>query len=138
MTGTIPTELGQLPLSALALHSNPFNSTFPTFITNLTRITYLNLFKTGMQGTLPSDVWKMQNLMDLTLSLNNFNGSIVLPYATLNLTRLRNVDLSRNRFTGFIPEALFFYNLSMLILSNNRFNGTLPPAIENKTWVQWY
>ncbi|KAI3702407.1 hypothetical protein L6452_28145 [Arctium lappa] len=53
------------------------------------------------------------------------------------LTQLITIDLSDNKFSGAIPNSLFFLpNLQTLILGSNSFSGVIPPSISNLRSIQ--
>ena len=81
---------------------------------------------------LPSDVWKLTNLTYLDLSRNQLSGSI--PPEIGNLTNLTYLGLYLNQLTGFIPPELGnLTNLTWLDLGNNGLTGSIPPEIGNLT-----
>ena len=79
----------------------------------------LDLSQSGLSGTMPQ-VPELIWLERLRLNNNNLGGAV--PSHLANLTRLRHVDLSNNRFTS-VPAAVFSYKLhaclASLLLRNN-------------------
>ncbi|XLT13520.1 hypothetical protein HN51_059210 [Arachis hypogaea] len=117
------------------------------------RVTEINLARLGLSGRIGGGLEKLQHLMVLSLSHNNFNGSITpsltlsstiqnlnlshngfsgqIPTSFLNMSSVRSLDLSHNSFSGHIPQSFFdSYNfLHYFSLSNNMFEGQIPSRI---------
>ncbi|XLS67832.1 hypothetical protein HN51_018855 [Arachis hypogaea] len=91
------------------------------------RVTEINLTGLGLSGRIGKGLEKLQHLMVLSLSHNNFNSSIT-PSLTLSST-IQNLNLSHNGFSGQIPTS--FLNMSSirsLDLSYNPFSGHIPQS----------
>ncbi|MCK7474172.1 MAG: hypothetical protein MZV49_12985 [Rhodopseudomonas palustris] len=81
LTGTLPSELGDLPsLEILHLQSNT------------------------LSGAIPTEFGALIALEELQLNANQFTGSI--PSQLGNLTALEILDLSSNTLTGSIPRVI--------------------------------
>ncbi|QHO11830.1 putative inactive leucine-rich repeat receptor-like protein kinase [Arachis hypogaea] len=117
------------------------------------RVTEINLVGLGLSGRIEKGLEKLQHLMVLSLSHNNFNGSITpsltlsstiqnlnlshngfsgqMPTSFFNMSSIRSLDLSHNSFSGHIPQSFFdSYNfLHYFSLSNNLFEGQSPSRI---------
>ncbi|KAK5795417.1 hypothetical protein PVK06_036683 [Gossypium arboreum] len=80
----------------------------------------------NIQGNIPSNLGKCQNLLLLGLSHNNLSGTI--PPEILGLSSLSIVlSLSSNSLTGELPvEVEKLKNLGLLDVSHNRLSGLLP------------
>ncbi|KAE8735476.1 Kinase protein with adenine nucleotide alpha hydrolases-like domain, putative isoform 2 [Hibiscus syriacus] len=99
----------------------------------------------GLSGTIDAATLSaLFRLRTLSFVNNNFNGPI--PDFN-NLTRLRSIYLSYNRFSGQIPGNALqgILRLSMMYLSKNRFSGripaslaTLPKLLELKLDGNWF
>ncbi|KAE8705674.1 Pollen receptor-like kinase 1 [Hibiscus syriacus] len=93
----------------------------------------LKLENMGLTGTIDAATLSaLSRLRTLSFMNNNFNGPI--PEFS-NLTRLRFVYLSYNRFSGHIPGNAFqgMVRLSKLYLSRNRFSGQIPASVATLT-----
>ena len=102
LTGTIPTELGNLTaLLRLFLNSNSLSGSIPTELGNLTNLTVLYLYNNQLTGTIPTELGNLTNLESLHLGGNSLSGSI--PTELGNLTNLRYFLLYDNQLTGTIP-----------------------------------
>ncbi|XLT05567.1 hypothetical protein HN51_044316 [Arachis hypogaea] len=117
------------------------------------RVTEINLVGLGLSGRIGKGLEKLQHLMVLSLSHNDFNGSITpsltlsstiqnlnqshngfsgqMPTSFFNMSSIRSLDLSHNSFSGHIPQSFFdSYNfLHYFSLSNNLFEGQSPSRI---------
>ena len=81
MTGTIPTELG-----------------------NLTKVSQLWLAHNQLTGTIPSELGNLTNVKELHLDDNRLTGAI--PAELAELSGLRQLFLADNQLTGCVPEGL--------------------------------
>jgi hypothetical protein len=89
------------------------------------RVSDVSLDGLGLTGKIGRGLQRLQQLKVLSLSRNNFSGSIS-PLLSLS-SGLRRLNLSHNSFSGSIPISLV--NMSscrFLDLSENSFSGTLP------------
>ncbi|KAI3850639.1 hypothetical protein MKW92_052842 [Papaver armeniacum] len=128
LTGTVPIELQHTSLTYLHLSHNNLNGSFPIFIQKF-------LFN----GSIPKDIFHLQKLQILDLSLNNFSGPI--PSNLGNLTRLASrvfqiygtqeagvqYELA-NKGTRSLFET-FDRSNSGFDLSCNNLNGNIPDEI---------
>ena len=117
----------------------------------------LDLYNTGLQGSIPPEIGTLSKLTFLFLQANNLTGN--LPLSLTNLTQLERfsiynnlisgsipnelgdlknlvrLDLGLNKLTGPIPSTLDIFtnlhNLKSLFLDSNQFNGSIPPKIGN-------
>ncbi|CAI5520787.1 unnamed protein product [Closterium sp. Naga37s-1] len=112
-------------------------STIPDVITNLTRLTSLDLGFIPVRGTLPASMGNMTNLQKLTI-MQVASGSI--PASFGNMASLQSLSISVSDYdttgdalTGPIPETFSnLKNLTSLDLTNNNIGpltdsiGTIP------------
>jgi Leucine-rich repeat (LRR) protein len=131
LTGTIPTELGNLSnLTRLSLSSNKLTGTIPTELGNLSNLTRLSLSSNQLTGTIPTELGNLSNLTRLSLSSNQLTGTI--PTELGNLSQLEYLRLSFNELTGTIPTELGnLSNLTDLLLNDNELTGTIPTELGN-------
>ncbi|CAA0817789.1 Leucine-rich repeat protein kinase family protein [Striga hermonthica] len=93
------------------------------------KVVMLNLTGRGLEGALAPDIGNLSHLRVLDLSKNRFFGPI--PPQLGQLTKLETLDLRDNEFTGRIPADLRgLKSLRHLLLSNNRFQGCIPVDIK--------
>ena len=97
-------------------------------ITANNRVSYLRLFDSGLNGTIPPELGNLSNLNDLILDENQLTGEI--PPELGNLANLRDLFLSYNQLTGEIPPELGnLANIEGLWLNDNHLTGVVPPGV---------
>ncbi|KAL4598215.1 hypothetical protein ACB092_11G044600 [Castanea dentata] len=145
LTGSLPTYNWSTPLESLTLSETEFSidlpylisnlkslkdllvggcnligSSYPTFLSNLTQITVLDISDNNFGGQCPWSLLNNTGLTFLDLSYNNFIGQ--LPEVTTKLTQILSSNNSSNsQLVNKIPS-----NLKYLSLSGNLLNGTIP------------
>ncbi|KAJ4802607.1 Protein Kinase-like protein TMKL1 [Rhynchospora pubera] len=107
--GSIPLELGNSPsLSEIDLGSNSFNGSLPPSIWNLCdQLVSVRLHGNRLSGSLPDPAGPnhtCDSLKVLDFGGNKLEGGF--PLFITKFTGLQELDLSANRFTGSVPEAL--------------------------------
>ncbi|XP_023753920.1 receptor-like protein EIX1 [Lactuca sativa] len=142
-------------LSDLDLSMNSFDSKFPDWVLNLTRLSSIDLSNCGFYGRVPLSLGELQNLRYLSLAINNkltasctqlFKGSWPkievldfasnklhgkIPAAIGNMTSLTSLDLFDNNVEGGIPGSIGkLCNLKFLSISGNNMTGSLPEVLE--------
>ncbi|KAG0608781.1 hypothetical protein M758_8G131800 [Ceratodon purpureus] len=136
LTGPIPPQLMDLALNILDLHDNGLNGTLEniTWISQASTTGYFPLVELDLSGNkftggFPNFPGSVQ-LRSLILARNQLEGTIKSDVFQ-NMTTIRTLDISDNRFTGPVPALDFFRNLNILNLSTNLFTGLspLPPFI---------
>ncbi|THG05590.1 hypothetical protein TEA_011699 [Camellia sinensis var. sinensis] len=129
--GSIPQEIGLLnSLNELALSNNNLTGSIPSSIGNLGNLTFLYLYNNPLSGSIPQEIGMLRSLVDLDLAMNNLTGSI--PASIGNLSQLTTLHLFRNQLSGSIPQEVgMLRSLVDLQLSNNNFTGSIPTSIGN-------
>ncbi|KZV24964.1 putative LRR receptor-like serine/threonine-protein kinase-like [Dorcoceras hygrometricum] len=101
------------------------------------RVTGLSLAGSGLLGSIPATLGRIEHLRFLNLSSNSINGSI--PSTLFRATELQILDISNNLIAGEVPELVGnLKNLRVLDLSDNALSGNLPrnlTALQNLTIV---
>ncbi|KAK4489630.1 hypothetical protein RD792_005442 [Penstemon davidsonii] len=128
LRGNIPLNtLSRLSeLQILSLRSNGINGTFPSDLLKLGNLIGLYLQYNDFHGPLPLDFSVWRNLSVLNLSHNYFNGSISSSIS--NLTHLTALSLANNLLEGDIPD-LNVPSLQYLDISNNNLTGVVPRSL---------
>ncbi|RYQ87290.1 hypothetical protein Ahy_B09g094769 [Arachis hypogaea] len=113
-------------LKVLSLVSNDFSSILPSWLFNLSHISYIDISKTSMHGQLPQTLPKFhQSIESLYLNDNDLDGPI--PDWLGQLDQLQVLALSHNSFCG--PISTILENLPPLLielrLHSNFFTGTV-------------
>src|SRR4051794_26722731 len=105
ITGTIPLALGKGNMIQLTLYHNKLTGIIP-------------------------DTLKNSNFYELGLAYNQLSGNI--PEWIGNSSRLENLSLNDNKFTGTIPQSIGGYiqrnPMGCVCLSDNQLSG---PVLEN-------
>ncbi|KAG4393286.1 hypothetical protein GLYMA_03G055300v4 [Glycine max] len=127
--GTIPNSLSNLTkLSYLDLSLNSFTGPMTLFSVPK-KLSHLGLSNNDLSGLIPSSHFEgMHNLFEIDLSYNSFTGSI--PSSLFALPSLQQIKLSHNKFSeldGFINVTSS--TLEILDISNNNLSGSFPAFI---------
>ena len=131
LTGSIPEQISNyMGLRQLDLSKNQLAFTIPSSLANLQKLEYfyaaLNNFE---PGEIPTFLYTMTNLKDLSLKATSRIGSI--PEAIGSLSQLTMLDLDSNDLVSSIPTAIGkLTSLEYLLLNRNMLQGTLPPDLE--------
>ncbi|TYH82236.1 hypothetical protein ES332_D02G045300v1 [Gossypium tomentosum] len=85
-----------------------------------TSLQTLSLYRCALIGSLPDHGWcDLRNLQVLDVSWNALEG--MLPHCFSNLTSLRELDISNNRFSGNLTPLASLTSLRAISLSSNHF-----------------
>ncbi|KAK4594576.1 hypothetical protein RGQ29_018312 [Quercus rubra] len=145
LTGSLPTYNWSTPLKSLRLSETGFPINLPNLISNLKSLKELYLSRCNFIGSSnPTFLSNLTQITSLDLSYNNFGGQC--PWSLLNNAGLTYLDLSHNNFIGQLPDlstnrtkvsssnsssnsqsvSQIPSNLVALWLSDNLLNGTIP------------
>ncbi|KAM7464316.1 hypothetical protein LguiA_032437 [Lonicera macranthoides] len=102
LAGPIPDLSNLTALKLLFLSYNHFSGDFPASLPSLFRLYRLDLSHNNFSGQIPATVNRLTHLLTLRLEDNRFFGSI----SDFNLPNLQDFNVSGNRFTGKVPDAL--------------------------------
>lgn len=90
----------------------------------------LHLAGNQFSGTIPDDIFELDQVQILFLNGNHFSGRI--PTQLAKLTSLTRVELFDNAFTGPLPTELgLLTNLAYLELQLNELSGTIPVEFQS-------
>ncbi|CAJ1965419.1 unnamed protein product [Cylindrotheca closterium] len=93
------------------------------------RITGIHLYHQSLIGSIPTEIGRLGNLLNLNLSGNDFGSSSPsLPFEMGQLTQLTHLDINNSNLTGTMPVGILdqMANLNYLNLKNNNLHGTFP------------
>ncbi|KAL5571744.1 hypothetical protein UlMin_021341 [Ulmus minor] len=121
LSGAIPDFFGSFSdLRILRLSGNKFSGAIPNSISSLApKLSYLELGNNLLTGKIPDFLGKFKALDTLVLSHNNLTGTV--PKSFTNLTKIFNLDLSRNNLVDPFPE-MKVKGIESLDLSYNNFH----------------
>ncbi|XP_059076992.1 putative leucine-rich repeat receptor-like serine/threonine-protein kinase At2g24130 [Cryptomeria japonica] len=139
--GNIPWEIGtRLPnLEYLSLWRNQLSGNIPSSLGNCSRLEVLLLNTNQLGGTVPIELGKLNFLTNLYLHTNQLvsdsSKSLGFLTALTNSSRLQEIYIGNNRFTGKLPPSIgqLSSNLNKLSLSGNMVSGNIPEQIVNLT-----
>ncbi|KAI8611360.1 hypothetical protein BC830DRAFT_1171945 [Chytriomyces sp. MP71] len=101
-------------------------SVIPYHIGRFTSLLHLEMKDCHLSLNFPKSLESLTKLSNLNVSRNNLCGPIPAP-TFAPLEHLQNLNLSSNRFTGIIPNILSrFISLQVLDLSRNSFTCKIP------------
>ncbi|XP_061342749.1 receptor-like protein EIX1 [Gastrolobium bilobum] len=130
-------------LSVLDLSGNPFDSSIPSWLFNMSTLTQLYL-SSSLRGLIPPMLvrWNLSKLQLLDLSSNYYlTGDITEMLEALLSCSNQSLEwlyLSSNQLTGKLPHSLGQFNsLHYLDLSNNSLSGSIPESIGQLTQMQF-
>ena len=108
LTGTIPSEIGQLTDSLKW---------------------FVSANNTQMTGSIPQEFYGLSNLVKFEVTSSGLSGTIS-PQIT-SLTKLRYLGLDENSFTSILPDLSSLSNLETVAVDKNSFEGGLPTNVQN-------
>lgn len=132
-------------LSVLDLSANPFNSSIPSWLFNMSTLTHVRLSSSSLRGLVPSRLggWNLCKLQNLDLSSNydlTVDMTEIIEALSCSNQSLEFLDLGYTKLTGRLPHSIGqFNNLYDLDLSGNsvnslsRLSGPIPASIGNLT-----
>jgi hypothetical protein len=127
-SGSIPGEIGQLPLQFFRIQGNMLTGSLPLTTNNINWLTTLQelwLHRNAFTGTIPMIVGSILPLLDLRLGDNQLTGTI--PGAIYNLSQLFRLSLRNNEFSGSMSSRIgLLTNLEIVELQFNALTGTVP------------
>ncbi|XP_039168701.1 receptor like protein 22 [Eucalyptus grandis] len=163
---TFPFWLSELAyLKVIGLQSNNFHGPIESHLSQLNFISLhiLDISNNNFKGEFPSNLLKRCHAMKVMvgqdklaylninelLGMTDYRLSISMTYVIQLMNKgskrdyakipdvLMAIDLSNNKFEGFIPKLIGDIKLlRMLNLSNNLFIGSIPPSLANLTVLE--
>ncbi|KAK4481169.1 hypothetical protein RD792_012050 [Penstemon davidsonii] len=115
-------------VTGLDLFNMGLQGTIANQIGNLSFLKYLNISNNSFSGQIPYEIGHLRRLRVLKISYNQLNGQIPLSFGSL--TNLERLVLRGNQLTEIIPWSIFnISSLEIIDLYKNQLSGTLPPSI---------
>lgn len=115
-------------LKKLDLYSNKISGRIPSELYKLDKLEYLNLSINQLNGGLSEDIGNLKNLRELGLMMNSLSGNI--PDIICTLTNLEGINLGDNNFSGSIPANIGnLKKLKALSLDSNGMTGEIPRSM---------
>lgn len=130
ISSSIPQQIGNLTALTSLRITNGVTGGIPKSLSSLQSLSFLDLHKNAMKGTLDVPCGALRELTTLALNGNRFTGKVP---STLSLCRkLQNLLLGNNRLSGTIPDIFTgLEDLRALDLSSNYLSGTVPASLAN-------
>ncbi|KAK2976487.1 hypothetical protein RJ640_002937 [Escallonia rubra] len=130
-------QLNTISLSDAGRHGNN-DAAVPKFLYRQHSLTSVKLHDISFSGK--SFLWLIGNNTELTtliLDDNFFTGPLQMP--SNPISKLSDMDISSNHFSGNIPEdiATSFPVLQVLIMSANSFTGTIPSSFGDMAYLAY-
>ncbi|PHT95453.1 hypothetical protein T459_03335 [Capsicum annuum] len=129
LNGTIPHCLGEMSgLEVLGLNNNNLSGTINTE----NKLIIINLYGNKLKGKVPTSLINCRYLKFLDLGNNELNDTFPSWLGGLLLTTEIIINLSRNRFEGYLPSIIGdLVGLHMLNQSHNGLEGIIPASLEH-------
>lgn len=86
ITGTLPSEIGNLELRELRAHFNQLEGTIPDALYNNVNMEIIRLDNNMLTGSISNMIGRLDGLLELRLSNNTFSGG--LPFTFYGLSKL--------------------------------------------------
>ena len=143
----------ELGLIVLVLHSNKFNGSIPLELCHLHSLQILDLGNNNLSGTIPRCFGNFSSMIKPSTSPFSIHKENVFAIGSMDsatlvmkgveyeyhntLGLLTGIDLSRNKLSGGIPEAVTgLHGLIFLNLSHNHLQGKIPMKIGAMTSLE--
>ncbi|KAJ0018487.1 hypothetical protein Pint_11707 [Pistacia integerrima] len=134
LSGILPSTAELPNLEQLPLFGNNFSGSFPSFITNASKLSLLDISNNSFSGFIPSTIGNLKNLEILDLKSNYFTSStpdMNFLSSLANCEILRVLRLGKNPLNSIIPSSIGNLSISLEYLNINDCNisGNIPKEI---------
>lgn len=130
--GSLPVSLVQITIRNNKLTEELASESFK----DLNYLQVVDFSSNRIRGSVPSILFELPSLQQLTLSFNEFTSIEVPSYGMELQSELIAVDLSNNEIQGVLPSFMALMpRLSSLSLENNQFTGLIPIQFAVKTVI---
>jgi hypothetical protein len=126
--GSLPWELVLLTsLKSIILDDNVVTGSLPTRITELTRLERFWAWSNRLTGTMPALF--SPHMLDIDLSKNLFTGTLPERWGT-EMPSIREIRVFENALTGTLPTTMgLLSNLTLFSTYSNLMTGTVPTEL---------
>ncbi|GJV73099.1 leucine-rich repeat protein [Tanacetum coccineum] len=122
-------------VTVLQLFSKGLEGSLSPHVANLSFLRKLSLGNNSFQGNIPHELGRLSRLRSLYLHTNKFSG--VIPTNLSACSNLEDIWLNYNELTGSIPKEMSLLSkLSRLLIHNNKLTGGIPPFLGNITSME--
>jgi hypothetical protein len=130
LTGLLPRQLFDLPLTELTVGGNSLDGTFPAEMTKATTLTGLLLGPNLFNTTIPTFFGELTNLKRLSMAvIPELKGRIPAEIG-ISLTKLEELTITETSVTGNIPDQISqLTDLQTLNLSSNSLARAIPDSL---------
>jgi Leucine-rich repeat (LRR) protein len=134
LSGTIPSEFGNLTIATLVLGNNKLTGTVPAELFYNTALQWLDLSNNNLTGTIPVEIEKTP-MSTLILDNNNFVGTIPKELYT-SRSLMQTISIQHTKIEGTIPPEIDNTFIGTYDLRNSLMSGTLPSEICNASFIR--
>ncbi|KAM7489914.1 hypothetical protein LguiB_027398 [Lonicera macranthoides] len=107
---------------------NPLGGSIPDAFGNMISLESLSFSDCALKGEIPKSFMNLSRIRSLDLSYNNLTGQLPELFQTMFASKnsLEILKLSRNKFSGSLPDFTSFSSLRQLLVDRNKLNGSFP------------
>ncbi|KAM7486971.1 hypothetical protein LguiA_002980 [Lonicera macranthoides] len=110
------------------MSDNPLGGSIPDAFGNMMSLESLRLSNCALEGEIPKSFKNLSRIQSLFLNSNNLTGQLPELFQMLFASKnsLEILKLSRNKFSGSLPDFTSFSSLRQLLVDSNKLNGSFP------------